>query len=54
MDFTPEQTKIIHDAVRYYQIHGVSFNGKEYKLCDDVLNKTFHVYFTEKNKKTNE
>jgi len=48
MEFTPEQYKIIHQAVRYYQIHGASFNSKEYKICDEVLNMTFGKYYTQR------
>lgn len=48
VEFTPEQYKIIHQAVRYYQIHGASFNSKEYKICDEVLNMTFGKYYTQR------
>ena len=41
MEFTPEQKKLIYNAVRYYQINRVSLNGKEYQICDDILNGIF-------------
>jgi len=39
-NFTPEQFKIIYDAVKHYQVHGVNFNSKEHKLCTDILDLT--------------
>lgn len=41
MNFTLEQQKIIYNAVRYYQMNRVSLNGKEYQVCDDILNHMF-------------
>lgn len=38
--FTPEQFKIIYDAIKYYQIHGVNFNSKEHKICNNILEIT--------------
>jgi len=48
MNFTEEQLKIIHQAVRYYQIHGIHFNGFEYQVCDQILNMTFDKYYTQR------
>ena len=48
MNFTPEQCKIIYQAVRHYQIHGIAFNGSDYKICDDILNKTFDFHYTQR------
>jgi hypothetical protein len=45
MDLTDQQIKLIHQAVRYYQIHGVRFNGSDYKICDEILNMTFDKYY---------
>jgi hypothetical protein len=45
MHFTDQQLKLIHQAVRYYQIHGIRFNGSEYKVCDEILNITFDKYY---------
>lgn len=47
MDFTLEQCKIIHQAVKYYQIHGINFNGSEFKICDEILEKTYGKYYTQ-------
>lgn len=40
-EFTIEQRKIIFKAVRYYQMNKVPLNGKEYQLCDEILNHLF-------------
>jgi hypothetical protein len=48
MDFTQEQLKIIHQAVRYYQIHGVTFSGSDYKVCDEILTMTFDNHYTQR------
>lgn len=40
-DFTLEQKKIIYNAVRYFQMNRVALNGKDYKICDEILNKLF-------------
>ena len=41
MDFTLEQKKIIHNAVRYYQMNRVPHAGKDYSVCDEILNGLF-------------
>jgi hypothetical protein len=41
MEFTLEQQKIIYNAVRYYQMNRVPHAGKEYGVCDDILNGLF-------------
>jgi hypothetical protein len=41
MDFTLEQKKIIHNAVRYYQMNRVPHAGKDYSVCDEILNNLF-------------
>jgi len=41
MNFTLEQQKLIYNAVRYYQMNRVKLNGKDYKICDDILNGMF-------------
>jgi hypothetical protein len=40
-EFTLEQKKIIFNAVRYYQMNRVPLNGKEYQICDEILNSLF-------------
>jgi hypothetical protein len=41
MEFTLEQQQIIYNAVRYYQMNRVPHAGKEYSICDDILNGMF-------------
>jgi len=41
MNFTLEQQKIIYNAVRYYQMNRVPLDGKDYRICDDILNGMF-------------
>jgi hypothetical protein len=41
MEFTLEQRKIIYNAVRYYQMNRVPHAGKDYSVCDDILNGLF-------------
>jgi hypothetical protein len=41
MEFTLEQQQIIYNAVRYYQMNRVPHAGKEYSVCDDILNRMF-------------
>jgi hypothetical protein len=48
MNFTPEEYKVIYQAVKYYQIHGSNFSGSEYKVCDKILEKTFDKHFTQR------
>jgi len=40
-EFTLEQKKIIFNAVRYYQMNRVPLNGKEYGVCDEILESLF-------------
>ena len=48
MELTTEEYQIIHKAVRYYQINGVHFNGKEYNTCSSVLDKIFPKVYPQK------
>ena len=41
MDFTLEQKKLIYNAIRYYQMNRVPHDGKDYRICDDILNGMF-------------
>jgi hypothetical protein len=41
MNFTLEQRKMIYNAVRYYQMNRVPHAGKDYVVCDDILNGLF-------------
>lgn len=38
---TEEEKKIIYYAVKYWQIHKSSHDGKDYKTCDEILNRLF-------------
>lgn len=40
-EYTKEQKKVIYDAVRYYQMNAVPLNGKDYQICDSILNELF-------------
>ncbi len=46
-DLTPEEKKIIYHAVRYWQIHKATFDGKDYKICDSILNRWFDDVYTQ-------
>jgi hypothetical protein len=46
MDFTLEQQKLIYNAVRYYQMNRVPLDGKDYRICDDILNGMFEEVIT--------
>lgn len=41
MELTFEQKKLIYNAVRHYQINRVSHDGKDYRICDEILNDLF-------------
>jgi hypothetical protein len=41
MEFTSEQKKLIYNAVRHYQISRVPLSGKDYRICDEILNSLF-------------
>lgn len=41
MEFTSEQKKLIYNAVRHYQINRVPHDGKDYGICDEILNGLF-------------
>lgn len=41
-DLTPKEYKIIYDSVKYYQIHGASFIGGEYRICQEILDKIYY------------
>jgi hypothetical protein len=40
-EFTLEEKKLIYNAVRNFQMNRVALNGKEYQICDGILNKLF-------------
>lgn len=41
INFTLEQKKIIFNAVRYYQMNRVALAGKDYGICDEILEHLF-------------
>lgn len=45
--FDRKELEMLRKAVRYYQINGCHFNGEEYKICSDFLDKTFSDYYTQ-------
>lgn len=40
-NLTPDEKRIVFNAVRYYQMHKTPVNGKDYQICDDILNRWF-------------
>jgi hypothetical protein len=48
MEFTPEEQKVIFNAVRQYQMNKVSLNGNQYQVCEEILNKIFPQVYTQK------
>jgi hypothetical protein len=42
-----EEKKVIFNAVRYWQMHRTSLNGKEYQICDNILNHWFDDVYTQ-------
>jgi hypothetical protein len=48
MDFNTEEQKLIFNAVRQYQMNRVSLDGKQYKMCEEILNKLFPQVYTQK------
>lgn len=47
-EFTTEQKKMIFNAVRYYQMNRVPLNGKDYIICDEILNGLFDKVYTQR------
>jgi hypothetical protein len=45
--FNYEQKKLIYNSVKYYQMHCVAHNSKEYGICDDILNNLFDKVYTQ-------
>lgn len=48
MELTTEHKKLIYNAVRYYQMNRTSLDGKEYKICDEILNGLFDNVYTQR------
>lgn len=47
MELTNEHKKTIYNAVRYYQMNRVVLDGKEYKICDEILTHLFDEVYTQ-------
>jgi hypothetical protein len=47
MKMTPEQKKVVYNAVRYWQMNRVALDGKEYKICDEILTDLFDYVYTQ-------
>ena len=48
MNFTQEQYKLIHTAVRRYQIEKTVPNSVEYQECSEILDGLFDSVYTQK------
>ena len=46
-DLTNEEMKVIFNAVRYWQMHKTSLNGKEHQVCEGILNRWFDSVYTQ-------
>ncbi len=51
IDFTEDQIEFIYKATRYYQINKTIAGSSQYQQCDDVLNKTFPVVNTRRQRR---
>lgn len=40
-EFTEDQLRLIHKAVRYYQMNGTVVGSEEYRRCEPILKETF-------------
>lgn len=41
MNFTPEDLKLIYNAVKYYQMHRVPVNSSVQDQCNQILQQIF-------------
>ena len=48
MNFNQEQCRIIYEAIRYYQIHGIPFSAENQKLCNEIMDMTFNSCYTQR------
>jgi hypothetical protein len=51
-DLTPEEKKVIFHAVRHWQMQKTPLNGKDYQICDSILNRLFDDVYTQKKEQT--
>ena len=47
MNFTPEQYKLIYNAVRRYQCDRTVLDSKEYNTCGEILDELFDSVYTQ-------
>lgn len=47
MEFNDEQLKLIHRAVRHYQMNSTAVGSVEYGRCDVILDATYEVFVRE-------
>ncbi len=40
-NLTIDEKKLVFNAIKYWQIHKTTFNGHDYKKCDNILNRLF-------------
>ena len=48
MELTSQECQVIYKAVRYYQIHGSTFNSLEHQTCSSVLDKITPLVYTQR------
>ncbi len=39
MEVSSEEKKLIFNAIRYWQMYKAPYEGKEYKSCEELLNR---------------
>ena len=44
---TKEERKLIFNAIRYWQMYKTLYNGKEYELCQNLLNHLYDSVYTQ-------
>jgi hypothetical protein len=47
VNFTPEQYRMIYHAMKYYQVHGLPFNGNDHKIAEEIISLVFDRYYTQ-------
>lgn len=40
-NLTIDEKKLVFNAIKYWQMHKTTFNGNDYKKCDNILNRLF-------------
>jgi len=45
--FNDEEAKLIHRAVRYYQMNSTVVGSDEYHRCDQILDATYDIFVRE-------